>query len=121
MPRYTGRGPRDAAALLDFSQGKIGHNNRYPAHPRGHVSNQMARGPQDSVERYSMSGRKTGFFTKEDQDTVVHDFLESTRGRRALEDLNRGSDRESLRESIRQHNLIHWRLGQGRAAGGVYA
>ncbi|CAG5078877.1 Protein of unknown function [Cotesia congregata] len=53
--RYVGRGPEDAARILDNSQRGQSHPNRYPGHPRGHASNPGATGPLDSAENYSQN------------------------------------------------------------------
>ncbi|BES95005.1 URB1 Hypothetical protein biogenesis 1 homolog (S. cerevisiae) [Nesidiocoris tenuis] len=116
MARYRGSGPRDAAEVIDNSQGRRGHNKRWgsPGHPRAHVSNPNATGPIDSIEQYSKTGPKSGFFTRPDQDLVVHEILRSSNGNTAMSRLNSGSTQEAITHGISELRIKagDWRNGQ---------
>lgn len=96
MVRYTGRGPRDAAKIIDASQGKPGHGKPSIGHPRAHVSDPSAKGLIGSVERYSKNKPRTGFLSREDQDMAVHLSLKSEKGELAINALNSGSSEKSI-------------------------
>ena len=94
-----GRSAKQAKKILDSSQNGEAHPNRKPGHPRGHASHPKATGPYDSVEKYSMFGMKTGFFSREDQDFVAHLALEAEQAQDTMELLNkRGQD--AIKEAV---------------------
>lgn len=66
--RYVGRGPEDAARILDNSQRGQSHPNKYPGHPRGHASNPGASGPLDSAENYSLNPDAANYDETPDDD-----------------------------------------------------
>ncbi|CAD6230275.1 GSCOCG00006735001-RA-CDS [Cotesia congregata] len=108
--RYVGRGPEDAARILDNSQRGQSHPNRYPGHPRGHASNPGATGPLDSAENYSQNPDaancddapeddywKAGFLSIKEQDYFAHLVLSSPEAQEAMKKLNEGTGSELVR------------------------
>lgn len=99
--RYCGTSPKDAGLVLDRSQNAKCYKFNTFGHPRGHVSDPSATGHTDSVEQYSLYTRqsKTGFLSRDDQDTIVHFTLTTSHAQYAMEKLNQGSVSEVLEVS----------------------
>ncbi|XP_015124058.1 uncharacterized protein LOC107046074 [Diachasma alloeum] len=95
---YAGTSNTDAQRIIDDSQRGRCHPGHQHGHPRGHASYPEATGATESAENYSrIGGRKTGFLSRNDQDTVGHMALRTSAARRAMEALNRGSENQAVR------------------------
>lgn len=102
--KYAGTSPRDAARILDNSQNVYCEGCRETGHPRGHASHPEATGDADSVERYSVSGMKSGFLSRSDQNNVAHVALRHQRAREAMRLLNDGTLSLAVQIPIREIN-----------------
>lgn len=101
---YSGNRPQDAGRVIGNSQKGRCHPSGMHGHPRGHASHPEATGPTESVENYSMTGLKSAFLSREDQDAVGHLALETSQARAAMDNLNSGA----------QSIAIHVRPGELR-------
>lgn len=78
----------------------MSHPDKSAGHPRGHASHPQATGSKESVEKYSLSNKKTGFFSRSDQDFVAHFVLKSDDSQDAMELLNEHG-KSGIKEAVR--------------------
>ncbi|KAM0728122.1 hypothetical protein ACS0PU_005591 [Formica fusca] len=90
--RYCGTSPKHARIILDNSQGHKCHGYLNPGHPRGHAFHPSGF----SIVDYSLTGVKTGFPTRADQDYVTHLALRTQKAQKAMDDLNNGAITASI-------------------------
>lgn len=84
--RYCGTSSKHARIILDNSQGHKCHGYLNPGHPRGHAYHPSGF----SIVDYSLTGMKTGFPTRADQDYVTHLALRTQKAQNAMNELNNG-------------------------------
>nr|UCR60998.1 glutathione-S-transferase [Aphelinus asychis] len=103
---YRGKSAEDAKIILDKSQHGRSHPRGQSGHPRGHASDPNATGPTESVEQYSMTGPKTGFQSRADQNLVVDLALRTAVARDAMTVLNVYKNKADKEKAvIRPHEL----------------